>query len=182
MAAALLCGAGLAVANAPVAHAQNAGQVCMFSAPSGADGLGHIGWGFRRDDGTWRFGSTDNPGGAWSVPPSSDPAVTGSWTRDGGWDQMLAAFRSGESGHGAGFYTRYRCDTTPDDNSGGAAQQAADEATNGYSLPTNNCLTKAVDIFKAYSTRLANLPDPAWQVPNQYFTVLPTGWSSTTSL
>ncbi|WP_051942881.1 hypothetical protein [Streptacidiphilus rugosus] len=184
LAAAVLCAAGLTVAaGSATARAQAPGMVCMFDAPSGAGNLGHVGWGFRGGDGVaWTFGATENPGGAWTVPPSSDPAATGSWIGHGGWDQMLAAFRAGRSDHGPGYYTRYRCDATADSSPDAATRQAATEATNGYVLTDNNCLTKSVDIFKAYSTAFASYSNGAWQVPNRYFADLPSTWTPSAGL
>jgi hypothetical protein len=73
------------------AHALGAGKVCMFNAPSGADTLGHVGWGYLvGGTSTWIYGATEEPGDNWHT--------------SGSWSQMLEAFCGSGPYHKASYY------------------------------------------------------------------------------
>jgi len=156
--------AGLAVPS--VAQAATAGRACIFNAPSGAIIAGHVGWAFRNGSGdNWIFGATEG----------SDN--TTSWIEtNGAWVHVLATFGQGlHSNKGIGYYTSYRCANVASSNPTLAYNQALTDARNGYDLRTNNCLTKSVDVLRAYG--VSTLPTPTTlgisQFPNTYYGNLP---------
>lgn len=89
------------------AHAASSGLACAFDAPLGANGLGHVGWGFQISNSTFVYGSTENPntnyailsdgkGGyiGYSALGTVTGATTlGSWSRQGSFAQMLNDFQ-----------------------------------------------------------------------------------------
>ncbi|SCF68826.1 hypothetical protein [Streptomyces sp. Ncost-T10-10d] len=175
---------------APVAAeaAAAGGRVCLVLAPNSVDldgrgpaaPVGHIGWAFRNGTGsTWTYGATEGDTGR----PKSTFITTGSWSR------MLHNFRTRHTGKQR--YVKYRCLNTPAADVAKAQRSARTSASNGYNLARNNCLTKSVDIFHAYSPWLNNtrhLPDPKPYgislTPNHYYNnALPkAGWSGTVNL
>ncbi|MFE5089896.1 Tat pathway signal protein [Streptomyces sp. NPDC056638] len=175
---------------APVAAeaAAAGGRVCLVLAPNSVDldgrgpaaPVGHIGWAFRNGTGsTWTYGATEGDTGR----PKSTFITTGSWSR------MLHNFKTRHTGKQR--YVKYRCLNTPSADVAKAQRAARTSARNGYNLARNNCLTKSVDIFHAYSPWLNNtrhLPDPKPYgislTPNHYYNnLLPkAGWSGTVNL
>jgi len=144
------------------------GRVCMFDAPKGALDLGHVAWAFRGSDGsgTWDYGAT---------------LQDHNWEKHGSEQQMLQDFATTDD---SGGYQSYRCkDTAADDQ--GAAEAAV---TAGFARPYNviedNCLTRSVQIFKAYdgSGGLNGLPDGKLVFPNAYFNYNLSGWDDAKAL
>jgi hypothetical protein len=146
------------------AGALGVGTMCMFNAPSGASGFGHVGWAFREGPTThWFYGSTEHGDGR----PSS------TWQLDGTQDAMFAAFSNqlivgGIFMHSAGYYARWRCHETPTSAVGGALTVATQMKNNGYNGVTNNCLTKSIKILSTYYGG-DNLPGGIGTPPNDYF-------------
>lgn len=173
--------AGLVAAPTP-AHALGAGSVCMFNAPSGARGAGHVGWAFRNSDAvTWTYGATENPGGS---PIVWAGGYTGSWSEQGTFQNMLDTFTAGGPvNRHSGFYTRFRCSDTPVSAIGAADSTVHQTATDGYDLLSDNCLTKALQIFESYDAGLRT-QDGEDIPPNSYFTnvLSAEGWGQVISL
>ncbi|MBT2476856.1 Tat pathway signal protein [Streptomyces sp. ISL-94] len=176
--AAILCGAAVATPTQAQA-APLSGRVCMFNAPNAVDipydGLGpygHVGWAFHDGrHGKWTYGATENPGGKLNVPAGGD---NGTWIKTGAWQSMLNDFKTRHTG--AFRYVRYRCQNTPAGDAATAARAARTSRGNGYNLFRNNCLTKSIDIFHAYTPWLGDtrhLPSPYYRdkslPPNLYF-------------
>ncbi|MEU8034821.1 hypothetical protein AB0C13_40975, partial [Streptomyces sp. NPDC049099] len=147
--------------------ASSVGRVCLFSAPGEPAPAGHVGWGYRWNDGSdkWDFGAT--------------LGQDSGWARNGSTRAMLDTFRTASD---AGGYKFYRCVDT-----GGQNQDAAFrlmKSINGrhYNLAIDNCLTKSIRIFKAYdnSGRLNGLPAGKFTAPNDYFheTLDKAGWDA----
>jgi hypothetical protein len=156
--------AGVAAAAPPAV----AGRVCMFDAPQGALSLGHVAWAFRWSDGsdTWDYGAT-----------LSDH----NWEKHGSEQQMLQDFTTLNE---SGGYKSYRClDTAADDQSAAEAAVAAGFAR-PYNLGEDNCLTRSVQIFKAYdgSGGLNGMPDGKFVFPNAYYNYDLSGWEDAKSL
>lgn len=154
---------------APAASAQPRshldGRVCLFDAPKAPVHLGHIGWAYRwsADHGKWDYGATVDPHHG--------------WRKHGSFAQMVADFRSSRDAEG---YFSYRCKNTL-----AADQRDANDVVNlvngkDYNIMVNNCLTKSIQILKAYdeSGGLNRLPDGHWTVPNYYYTQIldRAGW------
>ena len=150
--------AALFVVNAArPAQALGPGEVCMFNAPSGADGLGHVGWAYLiGGTSNWIYGATEEP--------------NQSWHETGSFADMLSAFSDAGNYHAAGYYQYYRCETSPNSSVGAADNQVAEGEASGYNVIDNNCLTKAVAIFKAYdSGTFGSLYNGDSVGPNWYF-------------
>lgn len=157
---------------ARTAHSTHAtattGRVCMFDAPKGALYLGHVAWAFRWSDGsdTWDYGAT---------------LQSKNWQKHGSEQQMLHDFATLDE---SGGYQSYRCkDTAADDQSAAEAVVTAGFAR-PYNLADDNCLTRSVEIFKAYdgSGGLNGLADGKLIFPNAYFTYDLPGWDAAKSL
>ncbi|MFF4158834.1 hypothetical protein [Streptomyces sp. NPDC001678] len=158
---------------APSAQADEPGRVCMFQAPTGAEigghYAGHVGWAYRWDNGSgrWDFGATENEREAWNL--------------NGTWDEVRDTFRHRRNPNNAPgpYYTRYRCINTRghDQHAAFVKRERLDHTK--YVLQgapwndgTNNCLTRAVEIFKAYDNsgglnHLNSGKNLIW--PNKYF-------------
>lgn len=163
-AAVALAAAAATAFTAPAASAHPAkprsfmdGRVCLFDAPKAPVHLGHIGWAYRwsQDHSQWDYGATVDPHHG--------------WRKHGSFDQMVKDFRAS---HDAEGYYSYRCENTL-----AADQRDANTMVNrvngkDYNLMVNNCLTKSIQIIKAYdeSGGLNGLPDGHWTAPNYYYT------------
>ncbi|NUS56256.1 MAG: hypothetical protein HOV66_15570 [Streptomycetaceae bacterium] len=157
---------GTAVASVTTAAAA-AGRVCLFDAPDGAMGLGHVGWAYRLADGSdWEYGAT---------------LQDHNWRRSGTEAQMLHDFATVND---SGGYRSYRCDDTAADDPGAADAAATAGFARPYGLITDNCLTRSIEIFKAYdrSGGLNGLGDGRWMLPNAYFNYALPGWGPETKL
>lgn len=147
------------------------GRVCLFDAPREPVDAGHIGWAYRwsTDHGQWDYGAT--------------LGRHNGWRKHGSFAQMVNDFRTS---HDAGGYSSYRCTDTL-----AADQRDANSVVNringkDYNLVADNCLTKSVQIIKAYdeSGGLNGLPNGKWTIPNYYFTATldKAGWDLLTRL
>jgi hypothetical protein len=159
IAAAVVAG-GLTVGTASPAAALGAGRVCLFNAPSGAEiggsFLGHTGWAFRvgtADD--WIFGATEN--------------YDWNWSDEGSWNHALSTFKVA---HNPGYYTRYRCKNTPNSAVGAAINTYIAGFNRDYNGLEDNCLSRSVEVFKAYDSSLSGLGDGKSTPPNSYYNLL----------
>lgn len=146
------------------AAASTNGRVCMFDAPEGALSLGHVAWAFRWSDGsgTWDYGATLD---------------SHNWEKHGSEQQMLQDFATIDD---SGGYKSYRCKDTAADDQGAAEAAATAGFARPYNLVNDNCLTRSVQIFKAYdgSGGLNSLPDGKFVFPNAYFNYDLDGWDA----
>lgn len=166
-AGAVASASGTAAAATTATVATAAGRVCMFDAPDGALGLGHVAWAYRDADGSgWDYGAT---------------LQSHNWRRHGSEQQMLHDFATMNE---SGGYRSYRCaDTAADDQTAADAKVVAGFAR-PYSVATDNCLTRSIEIFKAYdaSGGLNGLEPGRFTFPNAYFNYELTGWEPETKL
>jgi hypothetical protein len=149
------------------------GTGCMFNAPSGALGFGHVGWAFKNPAvNKWYFGATEDTERKVYVPPGGDAE---SWIAQGTQSTMLATFTDGGPYKQPGYYTQWRCRTISNAAFGAAISAAKAAKASGYNFLTNNCLTQAVAILNAYGEGLGY---PGYvQSPNNYFDNLgKSGW------
>ncbi|MEY9925827.1 opacity protein-like surface antigen [Catenulispora sp. GP43] len=146
-------------------RSQPHGRVCLFDAPREPADAGHIGWAYRwsADHGQWDYGAT--------------VGRQNGWRKHGSFAQMVSDFRKSRDGGG---YTTYRCtDTLASDQ---RDANALVNRINGkdYNLVVDNCLTKAIQILKAYdeSGGLNALPVGKWTIPNYYYAAMldKAGW------
>jgi hypothetical protein len=145
------------------AFAAGGGRVCIFFAPSGGGGLGHVGWAFQ--DGVsdhWYYGATENTSGQ-AVTSSS-----GAWMRDGTKQVMLETFAGQldpvKSLHpGQQYYTQYRCKSTASSNVAAAVQTAQKIPQLGYNVVYNeqDCLTQAQMVLESYDSSVF-AAQPGW--------------------
>ncbi|MEZ0106030.1 hypothetical protein ABH920_000011 [Catenulispora sp. EB89] len=156
-----------ATADARSTHATT-GRVCMFDAPKGALSLGHVGWAFRWSDGsdTWDYGAT---------------LANSNWEKHGTEQQMLHDFATAND---SGGYQSYRCKDTATDDQSIAESTVTAGFARSYNLINDNCLTRSIEIFKAYdgSGGLNSLPDGKFVFPNAYFNYDLSGWDASKSL
>ncbi|MFC4068940.1 hypothetical protein [Actinoplanes subglobosus] len=165
-------------ASAAVLDCGAADSAYVFVRPGGANGLGHVGWGYRTScDGGYSFGSVENPNGSPILSAGSD---NGFWRQDGGEADMLTAMK-------ARGYLSYKAITvsTASFDASPANTVAAAAAGRGYAVLGNNCADVVWDVLKAYG-----VPDlPYLQVhpiPNDWYGNLrqtrKVTWSASTSL
>src|SRR6185437_7016101 len=142
------------------------GQAVIFQRPSGAMGLGHVGWGFYNPaTGTWTYGavegatSSGGSSGSVYIPPGQN---NGAWNATGSYTDMVAAMNA------RGYMSATDVVvTTP--NVGSANQVVAGQAGQGYDLIGNNCATTTDNVLTAYG--LSGLPSP-----NGLFDLAPNSW------
>jgi hypothetical protein len=143
----------------------------MTNAPTGAFTIGHVGWAYlvNRDTGQWEYGANEGPNGF-----PGDPSKV--WLAQTGWPEMIKLFTHALPGtgkhpdyyHKAKYYVSYRCESTGLNDSSNALSTAEGQIGQDYSIPTNDCLSNAVDVLRAYGATLgaSYINDPA---PNDYF-------------
>jgi hypothetical protein len=146
----------------------SAGRVCLFDAPDGAWGLGHVAWAYRWADSTdtWSYGAT---------------LQSHNWRRHGPEQQMLHDFATLDE---SGGYRSYRCKDTAADDQSAADTTVAVGFARHYDLATDNCLTRSIEVFKAYdgSGSLNGLDDGRFVFPNAYYNYELSGWEKEKSL
>ncbi|MEF2529483.1 MULTISPECIES: Tat pathway signal protein [Streptomyces] len=167
--AVLFGAASPAVLPAGQARAAAGGRVCFFQDAEGARGAGHIAWAVRdpKNSGHWIWGATENAEGDSYTEPGKP---NGSWIAGGTWAKLRTSLKP-DSGRRQGFYDHYRCTNTPGGDLRAAQRTYENMKANGYQVTHNNCLTKAVAIFRKYSPSLGagRLPDGEATPPNRYF-------------
>ncbi|MGW7102486.1 Tat pathway signal protein [Streptomyces sp. NPDC054838] len=159
----------LPVALPSQAEAAPAGRVCFFLDEQGAHGAGHVAWAVRdpKNAGRWVWGSTDNAEGDTATLPGHD---NGSWSQSGTWKQLRGE-TAGKKAISLRSYESYRCVNTAGGDLPAAQRTYRNMKDNGYQVLYNNCLTKAIAIFRKYSPALSgkHLPDGQKIAPKYYF-------------
>jgi len=139
------------------------GRVCMINAPSGALDIGHVGWAYlvNRDTGTWEFGANEGP-----VHGLGSPSET--WHASGTLADMEDTFATASHHHSAGYYTSFDCQSGPWNDSSAALGKVNAENGKPYDIPSNDCLSNAISVIRAYGD---DLPNPAYTLeePNAYY-------------
>jgi hypothetical protein len=138
----------------------------IFQRPSGAMGLGHVGWGYYDPAaGQWTYGaveggtSSGGSSGAIYIAPGSP---NGAWNATGSWSDMITAM------NGLGYSTGVDIAAASPDVAA-AANLVAAQAGQGYSLIGNNCATTTDNILTAYG--ITGLPSP-----NSLTSLAPNEW------
>jgi hypothetical protein len=139
------------------------GNACLFNAPNGVinGGLvGHVGWAFQNGTAdSWTFGAAEQAGRL--------------WMKTGSWANVLATFGQGSSPYPTGpdYYRSFRCEAVSSTSTTSAYNTAYTQTHNGYSIPSNDCLTKAILILQSYGA--TNLPSSSAlnlsALPNTYY-------------
>lgn len=99
----------------------------------------------------------------------------GSWIKGGTWDDPrtvnLRESIKRDGRHRKGYYDAYRCINTAGGDLKAAQRTFNNMKNNGYQILHNNCLTKAISIFRKYSPALSSshLPDGDSTPPRNYF-------------
>ncbi|TGN74430.1 Tat pathway signal protein [Streptomyces griseoluteus] len=172
-AAAMLAVGGLTAASAP-AEAASGGRVCLFLDKEGAKfagrTYGHVAWAIRDPKNTnhWIWGATENAEGDSTTLPGKD---NGSWIQGGTWSEMRGETKSKKRTVELARYDAYRCINTAGGDLKAAQRTFNNMQKNGYQILHNNCLTKAIAIFRKYSPALSSshLPDGDSTPPRNYF-------------
>ncbi|WP_405879938.1 hypothetical protein OG762_15635 [Streptomyces sp. NBC_01136] len=153
------------------AFALGRGQACVFLAPKGAGGFGHVGWAFQEPPGDhWFFGATEGAGGeeggpnARKIPPGQR---NGAWVDTGNWQRALDTFRNAKANeHPGGYYKQYTCAYAAQSAVHSAALQAQANVGRGYDLFGDNCMNHAYDVLQAYNLTLPSPNDPIYISPS----------------
>jgi hypothetical protein len=134
-----------------------------FLRSSGAQGLGHVGWAFRAENGAFNVGAVENPSGL----PFALPGHTGFWTD---WvADPVAAFRLASS---FGTYDHYKLIPVDVAHPREAWETVRWVEAQPYLLSGRNCSDSAYDVLQAYGVRDMAPPKQAWN-PNMWFLGLP---------
>lgn len=164
------------------------GRACLFldkqGAPFNGTTYGHVAWAIRdpKNRNHWIWGSTENKEGDSYTKPGHD---NGTWIQGGTWRQ-LRGDDSGKKPISLARYEAVRCINTAGGDLAGAQRTYKQMRDNGYAIFTNNCLTKAIGIFRKYSPALSTAHLPAGYVssPNYYFYAVlndARGWEKASS-
>jgi hypothetical protein len=154
-------------------------EAYVFQRPGGANGLGHIGFGyaFRCAPGTatsYYYGSVENPAGRPTIPAGED---NGFWQAAGTSTDMFTAMR-------ARGYTNYRVTNLNGTqlNGDAAAVEAESYRGAGYAVLGNNCANAVWDTLNAYGVPSLPLLQ-IYPAPNAWYGALPgTIWTASTPL
>jgi hypothetical protein len=166
---ALLALLGQQALSAPAAHALGTGRACIFFAPAGARGLGHVGWAIRVDQqDLWIFGSTEDTSQSLIAPAEGQAGYyyddNQAWSATSSWHEVLASFQgtqapsaaTADSGlatipHAANYFENYICEDVPNSAVTAAKNFIATIPTLGYGIATNNCDDHADKVLQAYN-------------------------------
>ncbi|WP_433179806.1 hypothetical protein [Actinoallomurus sp. CA-150999] len=159
--------AGVTLTSTAPAHALGHGRVCVFLAPQGAKGNGHVGWAFQEPPKDhWFFGATEGQPGEEGGPNSKkiNPGQNnGAWEDNGTWQKVLDTFRNVKAGeHPGGYYKQYTCKNTTDSSVHAADLQGQANKGRGYYLWGNNCMNHSYDVLKSYGAGLTDPNNPKW--------------------
>lgn len=152
------------------------GSILAFINYKQAAQFGHVAWGFRLDEHSYYFGSTDhlwkhdwwNLAAWWrymDVPPHGDIDY---WAASGSKEDMFKMMRSGP-------HIRYHAykEICLDESSPSAAINVAEELkAGGWNLAKHNCVHQAFLVFSNYSkTHCIPSPfaDPLNMIPKTWF-------------
>ncbi|MFJ9820748.1 hypothetical protein ACIRU3_36870 [Streptomyces sp. NPDC101151] len=148
------------------------GRVCLFHAPNGAYGAGHAGWAVMDGSGRWFSGATET---------KASKGFAGNWLR-GPEDvnSMLGNFKAQRINK----YTEFRCKNTSSGSPTGAVTRFKLLMNTEYNWLGNNCLTRSVLTFKAYSSAMNSLKSGVSIPPKWYFNIYLgyAGWESSVRL
>jgi hypothetical protein len=126
-----------------------------FVRRDGASGLGHVGWSFEYNDGSYCDGSVENQAGT----PISAPGETGFWSQrvvDPDVPMRLRAYDA--------FKLFEIANGTPDE----ADKTVAWIATQPYLVIFRNCMDDTYDVLRSYG--VSGLPLPLLEItPNRWF-------------
>jgi hypothetical protein len=122
------------------------GVAVVFDRPSGAFGLGHVGFGFYDpDSGEWTYGAVENQSGSPDVAPGQN---NGAWSQTGSFADMASQMA-------ALGYTGAVSIPVADPDMAAALGNVASQPGEGYSLFGNNC---ADAVWNALTDYGASLP------------------------
>jgi hypothetical protein len=195
----LLSLVGVQTLAAPAASALGTGRACIFFAPAGARGLGHVGWAVRVDQqDLWIFGSTEDTSQSLIAPSLGQAGYfyddNQAWSATSSWHEVLATFQgtqapsaaSADSGlttipHAANYFESYICEDVPNSAVTAAKNYIATIPTLGYGIATNNCEDHAYGVLQAYNA--PNLIAPPLEVfPKDWYASTyeqsGTGWDA----
>jgi hypothetical protein len=143
------------------------GRVIVVRRQASAYGLGHVGWAYQQNDGSWMCGATENP--ANSLGGVGDQK--GFWAKQ--YDRqyvprVFGATRVLPSGTCAP-YDDYKIITTGRADSSDALSKACWCKVQPFYVPGRDCLDDDYDILTTYG---ADLPLPIIAFPNAWFDLI----------
>ncbi|GAB3898625.1 hypothetical protein ACFQ1S_10870 [Kibdelosporangium lantanae] len=138
------------------------GRACLFLAPAGAGYAGHTGWAVL-GTGTWYGGATEQE----SNSPTTGNA---SWIKGArNMAELINLFKH-QPQRGDRPYTKYRCKNVAHADAAAATVKFKQLARTKYNFYNNNCLTRSIETFWAYSPDLNGLYRGANTPPTLYYT------------
>jgi hypothetical protein len=147
-------------------------RVCLVIDPSFAR-VGHVGWMVQDTvHNRWAGGATEVSRGA-QPGATPDRAAAGSWSARGTYRAIISTFKTKRAG-----YEKMRCRYSRHGDAANAVKRFNLSTYRAYSLPTDNCLTRSVEAFKAYSSEFRSLPSGKYTRPNDYYDSTLRGWTT----
>lgn len=160
-------------AGAEAASAAPRARVCLVIAPK-FRGVGHVGW-MVQDTARnrWVGGATEV--GIRRTQPGATPdrPAAGSWSDRGTYRGIVNTFKSKR-----GDYEKMRCRYSRHGDAANALKVFNLSTYRAYATLTDNCLTRSVEAFKAYSSEFRSLPSGKYERPNAYYDSTLRGWTT----
>jgi hypothetical protein len=131
----------------------------VFLRTTGAQMLGHVGWGFHRGDGIYNVGAIENLSGM----PIALPGHTGFWTD---WvTDPVKAFRDATPATPYALYKSLMIETGDPQSAWETVLHLKEQPYVAYK---QNCLDAVYDVLRAYGVPDLIAPEKAWN-PNAWF-------------
>lgn len=142
--------------------------------PIGGIDVGHIGWGFELQDGTFACGSTENITGAAYVAPGENNYAWLKLLPDK--TAMLSEMCRGHCAH-SNRYHAYKWVEVSQAHPNEAMAIGNANAGRGFWIPRNDCLDHVGFVLEAYGVPWKNLAgSPKWGLPSKQLNPTPNGW------
>lgn len=159
------------------AVAASRARVCLVIDPSYSEvgvRLGHVGWMVQDTARNRWVGGATEIGGLGAQPGANpDRAASGSWSERGTYRAIIDTFKAKRGG-----YEKMRCRYSRHGDADQAVKVFNRSTYRAYYLLTDNCLTRSVAAFKAYSSEFRSLPDGKRTRPNAYYDATLRGWTT----
>lgn len=137
-------------------------EACMFNAPDGASGYGHVGWAVNNGGDGWVGGATeikDNENKDQASWVNRQPSSSGAM-----WDM----FRTRPERRNTP-YTRFRCKEVDWGHSNRAVLAFEKAVQRDYHGINDNCLTRSIEAYNEFHHHIAGSAVGQGTRPNDYF-------------
>ncbi len=145
------------------------GMAVVYLRPDGAEGMGHVGWGYNLPNGQWMVGAVENLHGWWG--PYTPPGQTDFWHRlVSDPVSVMANPPSGGAPQGTPAYAKARLVDVACPNPGAAQAKITEWLYRPYTLVGGNCMNCTYDVLTTFGAALP-APSEHW-FPNSWFAAI----------